>query len=131
MAGWRLMCCDRELAVIVSADDLERKLTGIHDAQAVRKPIVSLVHPEGHVLTLGISLDLGFLNYVSASRRPLYYSSVGDPSLEPAAGMVTFDCGGETEIPLRNCVRFDVLVKVAKEYFLTGKLSASIVWEMD
>lgn len=131
MASWRIECEGRQIATPSSLQDLEAALLTIAQGAFGPNPTVDLVHPAGHILTIGISGERGFLNYSDASLDPPYYSSVGDPSLPVEAGMAIFHHGEPTEIPLRNCIPVDVLLAAVKEYFLTGTLSTSVEWEPD
>ncbi len=42
-----------------------------------------------------------------------------------------FIMGYHSVISYRNCISFDILVKVVMEFFNTGKLSEQIIWEED
>ena len=131
MQSWKLFYLKNEISEIHSVSDLENILRNIHKYVDVDNPILGLKNPNGDALTIGISHNVGFLDYMDSSRNVPYYSSVGNPSLTLEDGCEIFDCGEATDIPRRNCIDFNTLIDVVKEFYHTGKLSESIEWEED
>ena len=133
MKFYKLMDGERVISEILSDQDLEKKLIEIRDSPNYSNPILTLVDPLGNTLTIGISKNLGFLNFIDSSGNPPYFSSVGNRSLSETNEIMVFYIEGKhfTEVPKRNCIPIETLIEVTKEYIKTGNLSTVINWEKD
>lgn len=132
MSLWKLEDGQKMIAEIRTTEELEKVLFEMQQKLESKNLIVFLSHPEGQFMHIGLSKDLGFLNYHNTLDEPPYYSTVGDKSLTLDDGVVEFYINGYlSEIPLRNCISFEKLLTAVKDFFRTGNLSNSIEWEED
>ncbi len=129
MNKWLIEDGSKTLFEITTIEELEKSLYKIKNELKDKNIIIILVHPEGHLMYIGISKSYGYLNYHDGSEEPPYYSSIGD---EDAEGELNFYLNGFlSEIPLKNCIPFELLVNAINEYFKTSELPNIIKWEED
>ena len=139
---WELLDFDQEMATATTWEDIESALLAIPKRASSPNAIVTLVAPNGDTLSIGIAspLDgdnpgleepLACVEFNQASQEPPYLVVVGDPSLTAEnGGVVVFRFEGQwTEVLRRNCVPVDVMLQIAKHFFLTGTLPDWIDWE--
>lgn len=140
---WKLLDWDRTVVVAGAWDQLKEVLLNAPRKASIPNTIVDLISPHGDVLSIGIAgpLDrdnpglsepLACLNFTAASRNPPYLTAVGDPSLSRENGgaiVFRYEEGTWTEIPRRNCVPVETMLRVAKHFFHNGSLPNWITWE--
>jgi Immunity protein Imm1 len=139
---WELLDFDREMATASTWEGIESALLAIPERASSPNAIATLVAPNGDTLSIGIAspldgdnpgLDqpLACVEFNRASQDPPYLVPVGDPTLTAEdGGVVVFRFEGQwTEVPRRNCVPVDVMLQIAKHFFLTGTLADWIGWE--
>jgi hypothetical protein len=140
---WTLLDGDRTLAVGETWEQLEQALSTVPQKAYSPNTIVDLVSSQGDTLSIGVAgssdrdnpelaAPLACLNYMGASCNPPYLTVIGDPSLSYENGGVVifrYEEGTWTEILRRNCVPVDVMLRIAKHFFLTGSLPDWIAWE--
>ncbi len=127
---WAVLDWDRELARIESEEDLERTLRNVPAMASSPNAIVNIWSPSGDTLSVGISGDSACMNFTDSSGDGPYYKVLGHSELSDENGVVVFRYEGEwTEIPRRNCVPVDVMIKGAREFYRTGDLPESLEWE--
>lgn len=118
------------LAQVHGVEELTAKLAEVskHDPHA---PILGLQRGTGSLLHVGVAGDIGFLNYIEPVEGPeeRAFVSVGNSAEE---GSVWFSYAGSgSEIPRRNCLPMVEVLRAAAEYFQTGRMPASVKWELD
>lgn len=129
-SAWQLFYGRDEIARISTPEELREALIRARDRIEGGNPVLALAHPDGRLMWVGLSSELGFLDYEEAPGKTPHRVSVAEPDMAPEDALLVFDCAGqESEVPLRYCVPFEVLLRVLEEYVATGKLSASIAWE--
>jgi len=140
---WTLMDWDIELLKTCSSKRLLDTVTSLPEIARSSNAICDLISPTGHVVSIGIALahsednpelesPLACINHQFPSGDPPYHTIVGDETLDAASGeIVVFRCeGGEwTEIPKRNCVSTEQMVKVVRAFIETESLTGSFTWE--
>ena len=127
---WAVLDWNRELARIESEEDLERTLREVPAQASSPNAIVNIWSPTGDVLSVGISDGLACMNFTGSSGDPPYYKVVGHPELSPQDGVIVFRYEGQwTEIPKRNCVPVQVMIRGAKDFYRTGELPEWLEWE--
>jgi hypothetical protein len=140
--SWELLDFDKRMATASTWEGLESALLAIPERASYPNAIATLVAPNGDTLSIGIAgpldgdnpgLDqrLACVEFNQASQDPPYLAVVGDPSLAAEnGGVVVFRFEGQwTEVLRRNCVPVDVMLQIAKHFFLTGTLPDWIDWE--
>jgi hypothetical protein len=140
--SWELLDFDRRMATAMTWEGIESALRAIPEAASSPNAIATLVAPNGDALSIGIAspldgdnpdLDrpLACVEFNRASQDPPYLVPVGDPTLTAEDGNVAvFRFEGQwTEVLRRNCVPVDVMLQIAKHFFLTGSLPHWIDWE--
>jgi hypothetical protein len=140
--SWELLDFDRRMATASTWEGIESALRAIPERASSPNAIATLVAPNGDTLSIGIAsprdgdnpgLDrpVACVEFNRASQDPPYLAVVGDPSLTAEdMGVVVFRFEGQwTEILRRNCVPVDVMLQIAKHFFLTGTLPDWIDWE--
>jgi hypothetical protein len=139
---WELLDFDRVMATANTFEGIEPALLAIPKKASSPNAIATLVAPNGDTLSIGIAspldgdnpgLDqpLACVEFNQASQDPPYLVPIGDPTLtEGDGGVVVFRFEGQwTEVLRRNCVPVDVMLQIAKHFFLTGTLPDWIDWE--
>ena len=140
--SWELLDFDRGIATASTREGIESALLAIPERASSPNAIATLVAPDGETLSVGIAgpadgdnpgLDrpLACVEYNRASQDPPYLVPVGDPSLSADhGGVAVFRFEGQwTEVLRRNCVPVDVMLQIARHFFLTGTLPDWIDWE--
>jgi Immunity protein Imm1 len=140
--SWTLLDFDRELAIVDNWEDLEAALRSLPERASSPNAIATLATPRGDTLSIGIAgqgdrdnpelnTPLASVEYNGAAGDPPYLVPVADPTLPvEERGIVVFRFEGQwTEIPRRNCVPVDVMLRIAKDFFSTGNLPGWISWE--
>ena len=140
--SWTLLDFDRELAVVDDWEGLEAALRSLPEKAGDPNAIATLASPRGDTLSIGIAgrgdgdnpgLDhpLASVEYNQASGDPPYLVPVGNPATTAEeGGVAVFRFEGQwTEIPRRNCVPVDVMLRIARDFFATGKIPDWIAWE--
>ena len=140
--SWTLLDFDRELAVVDDWGGLESAFRSLPETASAPNAIATLASPRGDTLSIGIAgagdrdnpgLDhpVASVEYNQASGDPPYLVAVGDPAATVGeGGVAVFRFEGQwTEIPRRNCVPVDVMLRIVKDFFTTGRLPDWIGWE--
>jgi Immunity protein Imm1 len=140
--SWELLDFDQRMATASTWEGIESALLAIPERASSPNAIATLVAPNGDTLSIGIAspldgdnpgLDrpLACVEFNQASQDPPYLVVIGDPSLTAEdGGVVVFRFEGQwTEVLRRNCVTVDVMLQIAKHFFLTGTLPDWIDWE--
>jgi hypothetical protein len=140
--SWTLLDFDRELAVVDDWGSLEVALRSLPETASAPNAIATLASPRGDTLSIGIAgqgdkdnpgveSPLASVEYNQASGDPPYLVPVGDSSLPiESRDVAVFRFEGQwTEIPRRNCVTVDLMLRIAKDFFTTGNLPGWLAWE--
>jgi hypothetical protein len=111
----------------VSVSD-ERGLDALLAKLNYRAPFLFELNIDGgSKLLVGISPELGCVQYSAADGSPPYLMAVGD---EAESGVVEFLAGNTpTPIPRRFCFSKSVLKQVIADFLRTGERSSAIAWE--
>ncbi len=130
------------MATASTWEGIEAALLAIPERASSPNAIATLVAPNSDTLSIGIAshrdgdnpgLDtpLASVEFNRASQDLPYLVVVGDPSLNAEnGGVVVFRFEGQwTEVLRRNCVPVDVMLPIARHFFLTGTLPDWIDWE--
>ena len=111
--------------------DLEQILDDLHARFTDAEP-TAVVHelPEtGDSLAIVLGRDKSVLSYVSGSKDPPYFTSVG---AEEPDGTIEFRFMGDlSELPLKNAVPIQEARAAMRYFWNTGKLTSDIAWEED
>jgi hypothetical protein len=121
------------LATLLSEDALEKELVKIQGSFQVENPVLALGHSTGSHLLIGISRDCSFAIYHNAQDEPPFYNSLGNRNLSLGVeDTVDFSMADrDTIMHRRYCISFEELLKVARQFFLTGLLPEGIIeWEV-
>ena len=114
-----------------TVQEVDELIDRLHGEFLGRDPVlvtVTLDHT-GDSLAIGLGAARSILNYVSGSRDPPYFTSVGELRSNE---LVSFVFGGEwSELPIRHTIPVDTARKVLSHFCETGKLSDDIGWEAD
>ena len=112
---------------ISSAADLTQRLIDV-SASRPDAPTLTLQKESDRLMHIGVSKDIGYLNYVEGPNE-LSYVSIGDPD---AKGTLWFSYAGSgSEIPLRHCLPMSLLLKGILEFYHTCAMPSSVRWEPD
>lgn len=114
---------------VSSYEEFDRELDRLNaEASASGPMIVTAIHPDGAVLSIGLGREASYLNF-AASPDPPYYSSLGE---EAADGVVDFMYGGQpTEYPRNALVSLNAACKAAREFYGNGARPTSVRWQLD
>lgn len=113
---------------IESSNDFDMILVRL--LKASEEPqIVEVINKAGDSLGIGIGRPQTVLNYITASKMPPYYTSVGNID---ADGYVAFNYGGqESEFPSKHLIPMEQARKAIKHFLENGELDNSINWVED
>jgi Immunity protein Imm1 len=140
---WTLLDWDRELTVTASWAQLEQALLSLPQTAFTPNTIANLVSPAQDTLSIGIAglndadnpslaQPLACVNFTDRTNNPPYLSIVnGERSTHDSTDIIVFryEQGTWTEIPARNCVPVEVMLRVAKHFFVNGTLPDWVGWE--
>jgi hypothetical protein len=125
-----------DLTKTVAEPSIELEITSVRELRLSlselrnRDPaFVDLVAPNGDALTIGVSQELGFVQYVNSSLDPPYLVAIDNRRMIED-GIMVFDAGGTpTEIALNECISMDLAIEIAEHFFLTGQLAPYVYWK--
>ena len=139
---WTVVDGNTEIASPRNWDELAAVIVRLPEVASVPNAICCLVAPGGDVLSIGIAgrgdkdnpalrEPVASVSFETGSGDPPYLAVMGDDSLDyESGGVVVFRYEDQwTEILRRNCVSLDIMKRIAKEFFETGKLPDWIEWE--
>jgi hypothetical protein len=140
---WTLLDWNRELMVTKSWAELEQALLDLPRTAFTPNTIANLVSPAQDTLSIGIAglndadnpslkQPNACVNFMNETRNPPYLSIVnGQRSAHDCTDIVVFryEQGTWTEIPARNCVPVEVMLRVVKHFFFNGALPDWVAWE--
>lgn len=111
--------------------DVDRILNELHAQFAGGDPqLVTVKLSETHdSLAIGLGRDRSVLNYVSGSKDPPYFTSIGELDVDEP---IVFRFGGEwSEFPMRSSIPTLIARQAMRHFCATGKLSSAVQWEQD
>lgn len=112
-------------------DEVERVLDELHAEFASKDPQLVTVElsETGDSLAIGLGRNRSVLNYVSGSKDPPYFTSVGEVDGDEP---ISFRFGGEwSEFPMKHSVPITSARLALRHFCTTGKLTSAINWEQD
>lgn len=112
-------------------DEVERILDELHAEFASKDPQLVTVElsETGDSLAIGLGRNRSVLNYVSGSKDPPYFTSVGEVDADEP---ISFRFGGEwSEFPMKHSVPITSARLALRHFCTTGKLTSAINWEQD
>jgi len=113
--------------------DLDAVLDAIErDTPPDRPVLVSVIHPMGNCLTIGLGGSLSVLTSVPADGNPPYFTSLGDVARgEPGAeeSVVFFYHDHWSEFSRYQCLVPAIARKAMRDFFQTGELPQWLHWE--
>lgn len=112
--------------------ELQEILDSLHlQFSTAPEPVLAEIEgPTGDSLAIGLGRELSVLNFISASREPPYFTSVG--SQAPTGEVAVFRFGDEwTEIPAEHLIPVDVAREAAYLFFETLSRPDSVEWAVD
>jgi hypothetical protein len=81
-------------------------------------------------LLFGVEGDKAIGHYYLASAKGDYFWAIS--SHEKSDGYIEFNIGGtSTEIPMHRCISIDVMVKIVRHFYRTGRRIEGVDWETD
>jgi hypothetical protein len=114
-----------------TAKDVDELLDKIHLDPGSRRPTLVTVTLEGSddSLAIGLGRDRSVLNYVSGSKNPPYFTSMGDLTAE---GSIMFHFANQwSEFPAKLSIPISSAREAMSHFMVTGRLAANVSWVED
>jgi hypothetical protein len=111
---------------IENLPELQNALESVRD----RAPFIAeLIGHNGFMLTLGMGITEGCVQFCSVEGDPPYLMAV-NPDLRDSEGECEFLCGGTlTPVVKRYCLPYAAFVEILAEFVQTGERKRDVLWE--
>lgn len=114
-----------------SIEDMDHVLDRLHAefASTVPQLVTVELSKTGDSLAIGLGRDRSVLNFVSGSKNPPYFTSVGEIDLDDP---IAFRFGVEwSEFPMKHSIPIASARLALRHFCTTGKLTSAIDWDQD
>lgn len=119
--------------LVATVDQLDTLLDDIHRDHQEDKAVLASIELDstGDSLAIGLGKDRSVLNFVSGSKDPPYFTSVGHEGEDNDEPIVFRYMGQWSEFLLRNTVPIDTAREAVRTFCRTGEIPNDVRWEQD
>ena len=91
--------------------------------------VFSLISSDSGLLTIGIGMPYGFVQYTQQDHNPPYLVAV-EKSGKKSDVYIEFDSGGTpTPIPMDKCIPSSLVIEIVLYFYRNGKIPIYVEWE--
>lgn len=127
---WWLSDGKGKVLLITRSRPLEQQLVEANTSQSTN-PIGALERDVGDIMYIGLAGDRAFINYLPNPEAGGGVVTL-DETLSEDAGTLWFDFAGSgSEMSLRNCLPFHLVLRAVVEFYETGELPKWVHWQQD